>query len=35
MRSIVVLPAPLGPRSATTEASGTEIDTSRSTVVSP
>ena len=35
MRNVVVLPAPFGPSSATTDESGTESDTSRSTVVSP
>lgn len=35
MRMVVLLPAPFGPRSATTEPRGTENETSRSTVVDP
>ena len=34
-RKSVVLPAPFGPSSATTLASGTDKETSRSTTVSP
>ena len=35
VRNVVLLPAPLGPRSATTEPSGTRSDTSRSATTPP
>ncbi len=35
VRKVVVLPAPFGPRSATTPESGTERETSHRTTVSP